>query len=220
MGWISVLFDPPPITVRFGEESPWRAEPPPRSLEPPQLAQECPGTSQTPARRLEAAPFTAVSHLRDPPPSPSHPISTANPTVRCLRPMALFASLCSFDHPDPLPTVSPRTILTFSVHAQAFAAVFGWECGRQHHFPQTPPPRIPPFASSHPFIVPFHRRSRLLIPQIASSLMRSHTPIPALLSSSARRKETPFILGAWESERRASGRHCGPPSPSPFPLPV
>ena len=54
MGWISALFGPPPITVRFGEESPWRAEPPPRSLEPPQLAQECPGTSQTPARRLEA----------------------------------------------------------------------------------------------------------------------------------------------------------------------
>ena len=119
LGCISALFDPALTTVRFGEESPWRAEPPPRSLEPPQLAQECPGTSQTPARRLEAAPVIAVSHLRDPPPSPSHPISTAHPTVRCLRAMALFASLCSFDHPDPLPTLSPRTILMHLLRACA-----------------------------------------------------------------------------------------------------
>ena len=220
MGGIGDLLEAPLSTVRFGEEPPWCAEPPPRPLEPPRLAQECPGTSQTPARRLEAAPVTAVSHSRDPPPSPSHPISTANPTVRCLRPMALFVPSCSFDHPRDRMHLSPRTILTFSVHAQAFAAVLGRERGRQHHFPQTPPPRIQPFASSHPFIVPFHRRSRLLIPQIASSLMRSHTPIPALLSSSARRKETPFILGVSGSERRASGRHRGPPSPSPFPSSV
>ena len=158
MGWISALFDPALTTVRFGEESPWRAEPPPRSLEPPQLAQECPGTSQTPARRLEAAPFTAVSHLRDPPPSPSHPISTANPTVRCLRAMALFVSSYSFHHPDARAHLGVTIILTFSVHVQALAADFRRESAKPNPSPPNPPSPNSTLFLMPSFCCPFRRR--------------------------------------------------------------
>ena len=93
-----------------------------------------------------------------PTPSPSLPIPMVNPTVRCLRPMALFVSPCSFHHPDARAHLSPPIALTFSVHVQALAADFRRESAKPNPSPPNPPSPNSTLSLIPSFHRPFHRR--------------------------------------------------------------